>query len=372
MDFYRGKIMKNKLNFLFYSIQQSVVGKPMGFVLLFLVFFATTICCSIPSRWLSAGLNAEYSQSQRISFSISAQDFMQNNVAIGNFIRDNANAIAFDEEGVTSYTYAAQFNVTILANNTKIIFEKLRIYFAITQNYGIAENNIQNKENVVSVRESIALENGIKIGDTINLFGNDLTVINLFDDRGDDFAVPYNIQINEWYSWSHSTDEFAHEPTQYGSVINAKYSAIKLIKNGLKQFNCTFSTSFDYGTMVCVILVISMIAAGMLSSISIMGYWLKCNKQKYAIYKTLGCGPTLLAVAMIIETLLIAILAIGCGLIVDYFIGISMVFEMPLASFTWLHYLLLIGGTLVSATVMVAIAVLRCAIVMPADSKYKV
>ena len=32
---------------------------------------------------------------------------------------------------------------------------------------------------------------------------------------------------------------------------------------------------------------------------------------------------------MIIETLLIAIFAISLGVIVDYFIGINMIFEMP-------------------------------------------
>lgn len=365
--------MKNKFVFFFNSIKQSIVGKPFAFVLLFLIFFATTICCSIPSRWLSGGLNEEYSTATAMSFHIAPQDFAQNNITIGDYINDNSSNIAYDERGFFGDFTAHHFKVEISANDNTINFDEIKVIFALTQQYGITEDDITNKNNVIAVRDIIALEYGIKVGDKINLYGNELVVQNLFDDYYD-FAVPYNLQIKEWYSCTSPTDEFEGDlPTEHfvrGEIHNITYEGEEALKKGLVQLSCIFTSYFNASIFVVVILVLGMLAICVLSAISIMLYWLKCNSKKYATYKTLGCSPAMLTVAMIIETLLIAIVAIGFGLIGDCIIGLVMQFELPLGMFAWLHYLILTVAPLVSAIIMTVIAVAKRAIAMPADTKY--
>lgn len=365
--------MKNKILFILNSIKQSVVNKPIAFVFLFLVFFAMTICCSIPSRWFAGALNEEYYLSPNtLVFYCSPQDFKQNSVAIGDYIINSNSSIAFDEKNINSYLTVYHYNTGINLNNNPIDFENLSVNFVVTQNFGITESNILNKEKVVSVRDRTAIEYGIKEGDKINLYGNELTVQSLYD-GWNDFSIPYNLSINEWYSCTppkENADIKIKEKDVTGRVYNIKHSGINHFKNGLKKLNCNIDSSFDWGIFSVVMLVVSMLAICVLSSISIMGYWLKCNNKKYATYKTLGCSPTMLSFAIIVETLFIALFAIGLGLIVDYLIAISMQFSLPLGSFVWLHYLILIGGPLISIIIMTIIAVVRRAIAMPANTKY--
>ncbi len=365
--------MKNKLHFLINSIKQSITSKPFAFALLFLIFFATTICCSIPSRWLAGGINEEYSTAMSMSFKVAPQDFAQNNIAIGDYVKGNSSNIAYDEKGFSGDLIAYHYNVKISANDNPIKFESVKVVFALTQKYGIAENDILNKKNVVAVRDIIALQYGIQVGDKINLYGNELLVQNLFDDYYD-FAIPYNLQIKDWYSCTPSSGEIEGDLTTdryvYGEIHNITYEGKKRLENGLEKLNCIFTSYFDASLFVGVILVLGMLAICVLSSISIMLYWLKCNSKKYATYKTLGCSPAMLSFAIIIETVLIAMVAIGGGLIVDFIIGLVMQIEVPLGAFAWLHYLILTVAPLVSATIMTIIAVTKRAIAMPANTKY--
>ncbi len=367
--------MKNKMLFILNSVKQSVINKPFAFVLLILIFFATTICCSLPSRYLVACLNFVRSEPNSMFFEVSPDYFKQNNVKIGDYIRNNCNNLAFEDKNIESDFFVRHYESSIIFNDKAIKFKEMRVRFVVKQSFGITDEDISTNQNIVCINEKIAMEHGIEINNTINFYGNNLIVKDFVSESINTFVVPYNLQINEWYSCTPPPDEINKNPKEReitGHILNLKHSGLSNLKNGLKKINCKVPPSINAGILVAAILDAGMLLICLLSSLSIMGYWLKCNNKKYATYKTLGCKPSLLGCAMIIETLLIAIFAISLGVIVDYFIGINMVFEIPLASFAWLHYLLLIGGTFVSAVIMATIAIVRRAIAMPANTKYNV
>lgn len=357
--------MKNKIVFLFNSLKQSVINKPIAFALLIVMFFVTTICCSNPSRWLAGGVNEIYSSSDSLSYRISVKNFREKYIEIGNLIRDKIEGISFDEQGATSSFSVEHYDLTVYVNNNPLFFEKVNNYFAITAQDGITEEDIEKGNKVIAVSKKLAMAQGIVCGDIINVYGNDFVVQEIVNESfRKDFVLPYNITFNEWYNSTPSPSESDPEPKENivgGSITKIKHSSgdLNSLKHKLKKFGCEINNYFDRGLFVIVILVMAMLVICLLSSISIMSYWLKCNSRKYSTYKSLGCSPTMLAVTMLIETLLTALFAIGLGLISDYVIGINMHTELPLGAFKWLHYLMMIGGPLIGIMLVTVIAVVR-------------
>lgn len=375
--FLLGGIMKNKFLFIFNSLKQAIVGKPMAFILLFFVFFATTVFFSVPSRMFVGAINDELSSPNYLRFWVSQEDFAKNNVKIGDYIRENGDKIKFEDESISSTFIGRYYNSNVKVNDTTIFFEKLNINFVVTEGYGITETQIQNKEKVITINDKIAKKYNIVIGDTISVLGNDFVVSDLLYDYYvgfDDFAVPYSFTINEWETNLPAMEGEDDPPANINIMLdikNATHFGLGQFEKGLKQFGCTLpKRSFDFGTFSVVMMLVGMLVICVLATITIMGYWLKCNSKKYSTFKTLGCSPILLAFTMIFETLVIAILAIGLGLIADYIIGMFLTLQGYMVGLEWLHYLILIGSTLISAGIMSIVAVVKRAIAMPANTKY--
>ncbi len=153
-------------------------------------------------------------------------------------------------------------------------------------------------------------------------------------------------------------------------IKRLKYTGLDKLEKGLQKLGCEINHRFDFGILVGLLIVLGMLSICILSSISIIGYWLKCNNKKYSTYKTLGCSPTMLAFAMIIETLIVAVFSIGLGLIADYLIGVSLQFKLSIVGYEWMHYLIMIGGPLLTVLTIAIIAVIKRAVAMPANTKY--
>ncbi len=365
--------MKNKLSFLFNSLRQSVVNKPFAFILLVFMFFATTICCSIPSRIFTGGIREDRSSPNYISFKIAPNVFKQSSVEIGDYIKANSGSVKFDGYEVNSHLIAYHYNAEIKFNDSPIKLERMSVYFAIDESYGISENDIVNKQKVVLVGENTAKEYGIQTGNIVNLYGNDLVVKEIMSDSGCEFALPYNLPISKWYSCTPppSDDGTLYKEAKIsGYIRNVKYTGLDKLEKGLQKLGCEINHRFDFGILVGLIIVLGMLSICILSSISIIGYWLKCNNKKYSTYKTLGCSPTMLAFAMIIETLIVAVFSIGLGLIADYLIGVSLQFKLSIVGYEWMHYLIMIGGPLLTVLTIAIIAVIKRAVAMPANTKY--
>ncbi len=75
---------------------------------------------------------------------------------------------------------------------------------------------------------------------------------------------------------------------------------------------------------------------------------------------------------MIVETILIAIIAIGFGLIFDLILDVTMqsTYDVVITGYEWLHYLILIGGPMLSMISVSLIYVIKRAKAMPANTKY--
>ena len=79
--------MKNKLTFLFNSLKQSIVNKPIAFILLILIFLATTVCCCLPSRYATNEILVKYSNDASSLFEMKASKFKENRMAIIDYIK---------------------------------------------------------------------------------------------------------------------------------------------------------------------------------------------------------------------------------------------------------------------------------------------
>ncbi len=320
------------------QLRQSVVNKPFAFILLVFMFFATTICCSIPSRIFTGGIREDRSSPNYISFKIAPNVFEQSSVEIGDYIKANSGSVKFDGYEVNSHLIAYHYNAEIKFNDSPIKLERMRI----------------------------------QTGNIVNLYGNDLVVKEIMSDSGCEFALPYNLPISKWYSCTPPSDDGTvyKEAKISGYIRNVKYTGLDKLEKGLQKLGCEINHRFDFGILVGLIIVLGMLSICILSSISIIGYWLKCNNKKYSTYKTLGCSPTMLAFAMIIETLIVAVFSIGLGLIADYLIGVSLQFKLSIVGYEWMHYLIMIGGPLLTVLTIAIIAVIKRAVAMPANTKY--
>ncbi len=366
--------MKKNLIFIFNSIKQSIRTKPVAFILLLLIFFSTTICCCIPSRTITQSIVQDCFESCSFRFKTPANNLLETRITLGDYIRSVREQIQFEGEKVGSSLSVAHFDCNLEINNTPIKFDSISVIFQITGNKNITEENIENKQNVVAIPEPLAYENGIVVGDTIKLYGNDLKVRNIYSGYGDTFIIPYNLPINEWYSSIRPAEHMFDKPTEVmanGSITKINYKDVNHLKNKVKKLG--YKIEFYMSTTpIAMIMLFSMLAVGILSTLSIINYWVKCNSKKYATYKTLGCSPKLLATAMIVETILIAIIAIGFGLIFDLILDVTMqsTYDVVITGYEWLHYLILIGGPMLSMISVSLIYVIKRAKAMPANTKY--
>ena len=302
------------------------------------MFFATTICCSIPSRIFTGGIREDRSSPNYISFKIAPNVFEQSSVEIGDYIKANSGSVKFDGYEVNSHLIAYHYNAEIMFNDSPIKLERMSVYFAIDESYGISENDIVNKQKVVLVGESTAKEYGIQTGDIVNLYGNDLVVKEIMSDSGCEFALTYNLPISKWYSCTPppSDDGTLYKEAKIsGYIRNVKYTGLDKLEKGLQKLGCEINHRFDFGILVGLIIVLGM-----------------------------------LSFAMIIETLIVAVFSIGLGLIADYLIGVSLQFKLSIVGYEWMHYLIMIGGPLLTVLTIAIIAVIKRAVAMPANTKY--
>ena len=235
--------------------------------------------------------------------------------------------------------------------------------------YGITKENIDKGQAVISINENLARGYGIKINDTIEMYGNSLLVQSINFDTGNFVYLPYNIKIDKWYDFAEYTQDSKNIDTSVsGSIYGLDNKALGEFKREMGKLGCRIGFHIDDISMGFVVILIMLIIS-MVATISIMNYWLKCNGRKYSTYKTLGCSPQMLSATIIVETLLIAIFSIGLGLIVDLIIGLFIETSMVIVGLEWLHYLILLTAPLLCITIMTIIAVIKMAIVMPANAK---
>jgi len=142
--------MKNKMLFILNSVKQSVINKPFAFVLLILIFFATTICCSLPSRYLVACLNFVRSEPNSMFFEVSPDYFKQNNVKIGDYIRNNCNNLAFEDKNIESDFFVRHYESSIIFNDKAIKFKEMRVRFVVKQSFGITDEDIRENPRILS------------------------------------------------------------------------------------------------------------------------------------------------------------------------------------------------------------------------------
>lgn len=359
--------MKNKLIFIFNSIKQSVINKPFAFVVLIFMFFVMTCCCSIPSRLATTEVRDEYSDCTELYFKMNTAEFINNRIEIGDFLLDKGKKLNHNGQ-MSCSMIVEQYDCSIKINGIANKIDMLPITFKILS----ISNDILNNENFCEIGWYLATEYDIAEGDVINIYNTDFIVKKIIvDDNG--IYLPYNLQINNWYSFEPSFNAASGRvklsPVR-GYVYGLSHKDMNEINKQLRKFGCKRDYTTLAGLANSIIVFIAMLIIGIVSSTTILWYWLRCNSKKYATYKTLGCSPTLLACTMLIETLLIAISAIGLGLIFDFILSITMQNTFVITGFEWLHYLMLIGGPLVSILVVTIIIVCRRAVLMPANTKY--
>ncbi len=362
--------MKNKMLFIFNSIRQSVVHKPIAFVLLVLVFVATTICCSLPSRTAVQDTADQYNRPANLYMSIEPTKFLQKRTEICEYILNDIPVYCGDNE-FNNYFSLSQYNCNIKIKGKTIDFEYMSVTLLTLPRQGITQEDIQEKRPVIAISDEIARVNGISVGEKINIFGKDFLVRSTIMASYIGISIPYNVDVEHWYDFNtiNPYNYKIEETIISGRIEGLVYKNMGEVKRDLKKFGFKFDTSIPTMTQD-MILVLIMIAISMVATSSIMGYWLKCNGKKYATYKTLGCSPLMLTLTMMVETLLIALFSIGLGLIVDYAMFSTMYVGVSITGYEWLHYLILICGPLIGITIMSTIAIIRRAIVMPANTKY--
>ncbi len=361
--------MKNKLTFLFNSLKQSIVNKPIAFILLILIFLATTVCCCLPSRYATNEILVKYSNDASSLFEMKASKFKENRMAIIDYIKQQEQEIDHNGNMWCSMTIM-QYDCNLKINGSPTKFDYLSVKFRVVAQ----PNDLENKGNVCNIGDSIARKYGIAEGSTINIYNTDFVVQKIYVDENGIY-LPHDAKIDNWYSFSPPPDPFSGKtyetrPSIYVNGIS--HEEMSVVHSQMRKFGCKRDNTDMAGLTQSFIMVLAMLLIGMVASTTVMWYWLKCNSKKYSTYKTLGCSPAMLAFTMIIETLLIALFAISIGLFVDFILSIAMQETIVIAGFEWLHYLLLIGGSLSGILIITIVAVTKRALAMPANSKYKI
>ncbi len=360
--------MKNKLTFLFYSIKQSVVNKPIAFLLLLITFFAMTCCCSIPSRFAVSDFCDMYAKEASLNFDMKLNNFIK--------YRDEIFACCEKKEkelkaynimdwsiSITQYNCDIRINgIDTKIDNMDVIFSKFK------------QLEIVDKVKICFIGEYDAKEYGIAEGDTLEIYGINF-IVSKIDVGTSGFWLPYDIEIQNWYSFVSPPDPYTGKTMKSkvsGGVSGLSREDLNNLNWQLKKFGCRRHNTEIGSLASSFVVVLVMLAIGIVASTSILLYWLKCNNKKYVTYKTLGCSPIMLACTMIIETVIIALFAIGLGVLFDLILSAVMIEKISILGFEWLHYLMIICGPFMGILLLSIIAVIKHAIALPADSKNKI
>ncbi len=367
--------MKNKMLFILNSIKQSVINKPFAFVLLILIFFAMTASCCIPSLTAVEKAKQLHQTPMNLSFQLSTENFKQNHTEIGDYIQQNKDILTAQNSKLYCNMNIRHFDCEIKINNNSQKIKEIHVAFILTGNKYMSNQSIVDKEKIAVVNLRFAQKFGIVEGDTINIYGNQLVVKNICTESSHDMTeinVPYSLPINEWYSCTPQTTYEFEKPqkelTFSGRIIGLNRSSESKFKSFLKKQKCKIEFYFSDNYLMEFMLIFFVMLICMLSSLSILGYWLKCNNKKYSTYKTLGCTPKMLALTMFIEIFVFATIAICFGLVFCYILTINV--EFDIIGFEWLHYLLIFASTFVSILLVTFYAIIKQAKAMPANSKY--
>ena len=357
--------MKKYFEFYLNSFKQSAIHKPSALILLIIVFCTITVVSSVFSRLTVSEFKREHDTPNYYNFSLSSDTFIDNYLEIGSYISENKEKYSFN--GDTKLDSFFRFNIndtTIKINDNEKLVDIGSIKMSITSNEYIREENIAKSENIMYVSDNIRKKLSIQENDRVTIYGSEFIVKGICSEDNI-FLLPYSIT-------------FKNTPkinTVYGYVNNVThYGVNKFVKN-LENFGCEIEKhTINIALLQGFIFLIAILSICTLSSVTVLNYCQKVNNKKYATYKILGAKPKTLAIAMIVETMLIAVLSIGLGLVFDAILGLNLVnsMSMSIAGYEWLHYLILCSGSFFSILILTIVKVVKRAKAVPIDGRYMV
>ncbi len=369
--------MKKKLEIYFNSFKQSVLHKPTALIMLVSMIIVATFVCGLASRMLVSELE---SRLNGIKEAIVQIENVYDYKAIGEYMLSLQDEVAFaDDSNEVSVGY-----IEMMGNNVNTISENVEseiVSTAITTCIKLevfdcihSKEAIQNGENAMTVNREFLVGTGAKVGQVINFMGSDFEIIaenNTITKSSSNVKlptiyVPYSAELVDLTKVDDSNRDFVT-----GSSISYVYftNFERLLKGSETKKLRALGAEVYVSKIIPqteLIILIGFLVGSCLSIISIMNYWQKVNDRKYAVYKTLGAGPAVVAGVMISETFVLASVSVGIGLLIDYLVNLVLNIGY-IGSLLWLHYLILFCTTLLSVMIMMCIKVVKRARAVPAS-----
>lgn len=376
--------MKKYFEIYFSSFKQSLLHKPTALIMLMSMIIVATFVCGLASRILVSSLESYYTAINReaiqfegvknytsiLDYMFSLQDELT--------LPDDSEFISIGDMSMTSYNaeiiYDNEQNSSVTKRVTTLI--ELEVFDKLHTN-----DAIENGEKVMIVNREFLESSGAQVGQVINFMGSDFEIIaenNLMTRTGafedGQVSIPYSAEINVEEAITVDSDGFPlSEEEKTGCAIgfidfdflerNLNRSEVKALTALGAEVHVTNVFKSRYTELI---MMIGFLVGSCLAIVSTMNYWQKINDRKYAVYKTLGASPAVVAGVMVSETFVVASVSVGIGLLIEYLVSLTIVIGF-IDSWIWLHYLILFSATLFSVMIMMITKIIKRARAVPAS-----
>lgn len=332
-----------------------------------LMIVMATIACGFSSR-----LMIEQAETEIFPDATNIEcDFIADYVAIGDYMR-SIKGEYFDDyknrgiiEGLAIDT-VANFKDKTVKND--VIELKLEVF-----GDKFSEVSIESGQKIMYANNVFCDLLGCGYGDYISFCGSEFMIAGVENSPAQEknkiITIPYSAELADW--------DISN--TEGQSIIKIYLLSF----NGLtKNFNKSIYEDLnkigvrkgkEYVNSVLVqslIMLLAFLVAASLSVISVTNYHQSVNARKYNIYKMIGASPKVVTGIMLFETGVIAAIAVGIGLLVDFIISLFVNIG-SLSRLLWLHYLILFIVTLLAVMVMVTIKTVKMAKRLPMQQPIK-
>lgn len=373
--------MKKRLQLYANSIKISVCTKPTALLIFIVIILAVTIMMSLSFRWIFSGLEDDiYDDHISLLNNINSDNSYDytNYKVLGDTVKGFYKSGLLAEDASNHISLTINNHKIITKDNKEIIIKNQKLLFVV-RGYGYSKNEIESGSKILKAPPNFMKANSLSEKEEISLFGMKFIIesnqVHISEFYENSFYIPYTIEIEKFnyiqpkiYLSTLTSPCFSLGSLSLRGVQRPmKIAERKILKKlGFKQHFDDAEVSLLYALGIFIPVLI----ASAVNILFINMYMQKVNRRKYALYKVIGMSPYIIAGLMFAESILLALIGCGIGILIDYIIYLFLpISYLNLQHMAWLNYLAIFVMTMIISIAVISVKIIKQAKAPPIDGK---
>lgn len=372
--------MRKKLQLYYNSFKESVCAKPTPLLMFIAMIIVVTVAIGMPSRLIvSLVEDSLYAE----TLIVDADNYDYNDYReLGQVIDTFNDSGVFEENSDLEISLAGWCVPMVINGNEDEEIQITRGMALVINGHGFTESQIDNGSQVMLANPIFMNEYGIESGDEVEFCGSEFVIYLTKESiTANSIYIPYTAEIANF--------EYTADPI-FTNPDATEYTGMQFYKRGpnyflpLQRLLTASETSMlddldveqvfdDYSVdlILPIVILLLLLIGGVLNILVVTTYMQKISSRRYAIYKIIGMSPTMIGSLITAESMTLATVGVGLGLLIDILINtLHPVGSIIVDNLMWIHCLLLVSVTLVTTIVTVIAKVVAHSKAVPVDVKY--